>query len=247
MPFRACPIPGFADPFSSITHLAGAAVFACLTPLLLRRGGAGPLRVASLAVFAFCTVLVLATSGAFHLLPHGTAARELLRRLDHAAIFALIAGTSTPTHVVLFRGAWRWAPLLVVWAAALAGAVFKLAFFRDSPEWLGLTFYLVLGWFGVVGGAELYRRHGLGLVLPLAWGGLAYTAGAVLEFLHWPVVVAGVVGPHELFHVLVLLGAGLHWRFVWSFADGTVPPPLVGPEGPAAAPPSAPSHGLAGQ
>jgi channel protein (hemolysin III family) len=217
-------IPGFSDPFSSLTHLLGAGVFACLTPSLLAKGRGDPWRVVSIGVFAFSAVLLLSLSGTYHLLTPGTPGRAVLQRLDHSAIFVLIAGTFTPVHAILFRGAWRWAPLLVLWSSAVAGVTIKSAFFADVAEWLGLLFYLGMGWFGVGGGAELWRRHGTRFLLPLVLGGMAYTAGAVFEFLRWPVAVAGVVGPHELFHVFVLLGAGLHWRFVWLFACGTLPP-----------------------
>ena len=217
-------IPGFSDPVSSLTHLLGAGAFACLTPSLLLKGRGDPLRVASLGVFAFATVLLLAMSGTYHLLTPGTGGRAVLQRLDHAAIFVLIAGTFTPIHFILFRGAWRWAALLVLWASAAAGVTLKSAFFGDTPEWLGLLFYLGMGWLGIVSGSELWRRHGARLIRPLVLGGVAYTTGAVLEFLRWPVVVAGVIGPHELFHVMVLVGAGFHWRFVWFIASGVIPP-----------------------
>jgi channel protein (hemolysin III family) len=147
-----------------------------------------------------------------------------LQRLDHGAIFVLIAGTFTPLHGILFRGAWRWGPLLFVWAAAVAGVTLKSVFFDDLAEWLGLLFYLGMGWLGVVSGAELWRRHGGRFVRPLLGGGLAYTVGGVLEFLNWPQLVPGVIGPHEMFHVLVLVGAALHWRFTHLIACGTLPP-----------------------
>src|SRR6478672_10312211 len=98
------PIPGFSDPFSSLTHLLGAGAFACLTPLLILKGRGDPWRVASLGVFAFSTVFLLAMSGTYHLLSPGTPGRAVLQRLDHAAIFVLIAGTFTPFHCILFRG-----------------------------------------------------------------------------------------------------------------------------------------------
>ena len=218
------PIPGFGDPVSSLTHLLGAAVFACLAPLLLRRGRGDVGRLASLAVFAFSTVLLLSMSGVYHLLPSGTSGRAVLRRLDHGAIFILIAGSFTPLHVILFRGAWRWGPLLFVWLAAAAGVTLKTVFFEDMAESLGLLFYLGMGWVGAISGLELARRHGLAFIGLLFWGGVAYTAGGVLEFLGWPVLIPGVVGPHELFHVGVLLGASLHWMFVYRFASGRVPP-----------------------
>jgi channel protein (hemolysin III family) len=217
------PIPGFSDPVSSLTHLLGAFAFACLTPLLLFKGRGDPGRVASLGVFAFATVSLFSLSGTYHLLSPGTAGRAVLQRLDHGAIFVMIAGTFTPVHCILFRGVWRWVPLLLLWSLAAAGVTFKSMYFDDTPEWLGLLFYLSMGALGGVSGVELWRRHGARFLRPLLLGGLAYTAGAVFEFLRWPVAVAGVFGPHELFHVFVLIGAALHWRFVWLFANGTIP------------------------
>lgn len=224
MSIETCAIPGFSDPVSSLTHLLGAGVFAWLTPSLLSKGRGDPWRVVSLGVFSFSVVLLLAISGTYHLLTPGTAGRTVLLRLDHGAIFILIAGTFTPLHGILFRGVWRWGPLVVIWMLAAAGVTLKSVFFEDVAEWLGLLFYLGMGWFGVVGGLELWRRHGFRFVRPLVLGGLAYSAGAIFEFLNWPVVVAGVLGPHEMFHVFVLLGVALHWRFVWLFACGTLPP-----------------------
>src|SRR5207237_1413813 len=98
------------------------------TPFLLRHGRGHPGRLFCLGVFAFATVLQLSMSGVYHLLGEG-AGRVVLQRLDHAAIFVLIAGTNTPLYGVLFRGPDRWLPLLFV----LLGAgghwwfVFRLA------------------------------------------------------------------------------------------------------------------------
>ena len=216
------PIPGFADPFSSLSHLLGAGVFACLTPFLLWRGRGNAGRLFFLGVFAFATVLLLSMSGVYHLLSTGGVARAVLKRLDHGAIFILIAGTFTPVHGILFRGAWRWGPLLFIWLGAAAGVTLKTIFFDDVAEWLGLTFYLSLGWVGVISGLECWRRYGLAFIKPLIWGGLAYTVGGVLEFLRWPVLIPGVVGSHELFHVGVLAGIAFHWKFVFQFASGEV-------------------------
>jgi channel protein (hemolysin III family) len=218
------PIPGFADPFSSISHLLGAAVFAYLAPALVRRGRGDFWRAASLGVFASCAVFLLAASGIYHLLPYGTADRAVLGQIDRAAIFLLIAASFTPGHVILFRGPWRWAPLLVVWLAAAAGLTVKPVFFGGTPDWVGSVLYLAMGWLGAVGCAALWRTHGWGFVWPMALGGVAYTVGAVIDVAYYPVALAGVVGPHELFHLFVLLGVGLHWRFMWTFADGTIPP-----------------------
>jgi len=213
-------IAGFSDPFSSLTHLAAAVVFLILGIVLLQRGRGDRTRVISLCVFTFSCVLLLSLSGVYHLLEPDTPGREVLKRLDHAAIFVLIAGSFTPVHVILFRGGWRWGMLAGIWGAALAGLVLKTVFFSTMPEWLGLLMYLGLGWMGVISALHLARRYGLRFIQPLLWGALAYTAGALIEFLRWPVLLAGIVGPHEIFHLAVLAGISCHWAFILDIASG---------------------------
>jgi channel protein (hemolysin III family) len=175
-----------------------------------------------LGVFAFACVFLLSMSGVYHLLSPGGAGREVMRRLDHAAIFILIAATFTPIHGILFSGWRRWLPLAFIWAAAIAGIFLKSIFFNSIPYQLGLAMYLLLGWFGLFSGILLWRRYELPYVtLPLL-GGLAYTVGAIFEVVHWPVLIPGVVGPHELFHIAVLAGIGFFWSFVHAIAAGDV-------------------------
>jgi channel protein (hemolysin III family) len=217
---RALSIAGFSDPVSSLTHLTGAVVFAILSFVLLRRGRGDLGRMLSLGVFAFSCVLLLSLSGVYHLLSPGTAGREVLKRLDHAAIFGLIAGTFTPVHAILFQGGWRWGMLLGIWSAAIAGLTLKTLSFATMPEWVGLLMYLGLGWMGVISAVAVARRHGHVVILPVLWGALAYTAGAVAEFLRWPQLLPGIVGPHEIFHLAVLAGIAWHWAFIMSIASG---------------------------
>lgn len=209
-----------AEPVSSLTHLAGAAVFAVLSVRLLRRGRGASGRMTALSLFAFSCVLLLGVSGTYHLLPAGSASREVLQRLDHAAIFLLIAASFTPPHVILFRGAWRWGMLAGIWGAAIAGLVLKTVYFDAVPEWLSLAMYLGLGWLGVISATALARRYGWRAIRPILWGALAYTAGAVFEFLRWPELLPGLVGPHEIFHLAVLAGIGCHWAFILGIAAG---------------------------
>ncbi|MBC8868406.1 MAG: hemolysin III family protein [Planctomycetes bacterium] len=201
-------------------HLLGAGVFAVLSVSLLRRGrgNAGP--VFLLGVFAFACVFLLSMSGVYHLLSPSGAGREVMRRLDHAAIFALIAATFTPIHGILFQGWRRWLPPVFMWAVAATGISLKIIFFNSVPYWLGLATYLLLGWFGLISAVLLWRRFGASYItLPLL-GGLAYTVGAITEFLRWPVLILGVFGPHEAFHIAVLAGIGFFWSFVHAIAAG---------------------------
>ena len=142
---------------------------------------------------------------------------------DHAAIFLLIAGSFTPIHAILFRGLWRWGALALVWTLAMVGVILKVLFFARMPEWLGLMLYLGFGWFGLFSGIALARRYGVAFVRPVLFGALAYTLGAVIDFLRWPVPLPGIVGPHELFHVAVLAGISCHWLFIHNIAPGRDP------------------------
>lgn len=213
-------IPGFSDPVSSLTHLAGAVVFGILGIFLIARGRGNPQRVLSLVVFVFSCVLLLSLSGVYHLLLHDTPARGVLMRLDHAAVFILIAGSFTPVHVILLHDRWHRHLLPLIWAAALAGLALKSVYFETMPESLGLLMYLGLGWLGVISTVTLARRFGVRFILPLVWGGLAYTVGAVADHFHWPVLIPGVVGAHEIFHLAVLAGISFHWFFIRRIASG---------------------------
>src|SRR5262249_60852570 len=137
-------------------------------------------------------------TGVYRMRGRGGPGHRVMERLGHSAIFALIAGTFTPAPRLLFRGLYRWGPLVLVWAAAVAGIGFKAVFFDDVAEWLGLTFYLTLGWFGGLSAILLARRYGFALVKPLLLGGVAYTVGGVMEYLGWLALVPGVIHAHEV-------------------------------------------------
>jgi channel protein (hemolysin III family) len=211
-------LPGFHDPVSSMSHLFGAVLFSVLGYLLLRRGRGDKLRMTFLGIYALSCILLFSMSGVYHMMVGGTA-RDVLGRLDHNAIFLLIAGSFTPAHGILFRGWLRWAPLLFIWTAAITGITLKTIFFNDLPQWAGLVLYLILGWLGALSGILLYRLFGYPFIRPLLWGGIAYSIGGAIDGIGWPILIPGVVGPHEAFHFAVLAGALLHWRFNWQFAS----------------------------
>ena len=211
---EAISIPGFSDPFSSLSHLLGAFVFLIYGIKLIYRARFHRGWAVAVSVFVFTGVFLLSMSGVFHLLEHQGVSRLVLQRLDHAGIFALIAGTFTPIHVILFTGLWRWGFLIVIWGLAIAGITLKSIYFNELAEWIGLVAYLGLGWMGILSAYMTQRLHGFSVVKPLLYGALAYTAGATIEFLRMPVLIDGVIGAHELFHIAVLAGLAWHWRFV---------------------------------
>ena len=213
-------IPGFREPFNCFSHFLAAAVFGVLAFWLIRRGWGHWGRVASLGVFAAASVAMLSISGVYHMLGDGGTPRAVMLRLDYAAIFVLIAATFTACHGILFGGLARWGPLVVIWALAITGITLKTIFANRVPLWLGVALYLALGWLGVFSAIALWRRHGFAFIKPVLWGAVAYTAGALLLWLDQPTIIPGVIGPHEVWHLAVVLGLGFHWKFVYQFASG---------------------------
>lgn len=229
------PIPGFNDPFSCFSHLfVGVPVFLVMTGILLWRGRGDTGRMIALAIYGFSNVLLFTLSGVYHMLSRDSTARLVMQRLDHAAIFLLIAGTFAPAHYILFRGWKRWGPLSVVWISAIVGITLKSIFFNDLSEFVSLTLYLGLGWLGAISGYFIWYYYGGWLFRPLFWGAISYTFGAVLDFLQAPVFIPGVLGYHEFFHLAVLSGAGWFCSFIYLIAPGhiemIVRPPVTGIE-----------------
>ncbi len=214
-------IPGFSEPVSSLSHLLAAGVFLVLGIFLLRHGRGNRARILSLGVFVFATVFMLAMSGVFHLLQPGGSGRAVLQRLDHASIFVLIAGTFTPIHIILFRGWRRWAVLTLIWLLTITGLTLTTVFFHamNKQTGLGLLFYLGLGWLGIITAILMYQRYQWRFLPFLLYGAIAYTLGALIDFFRlfnpWP----GVIGPHELFHLFVLVGISCHWYLVYCISE----------------------------
>ena len=208
-------IPGIREPVCSLSHITGAAVFAALSFLLIARGRGSWPRTISLIVLCFSSVSLLALSSVYHMLWPGLG-RDVMHRIDVAGVFVMIASTITPIHVILFTGFSRWGPLVLAWSVAIAGIALRIVFFEQLPSGLGTLGFLILGWGGATSGIVLWRRNGWSFVRSLVYGGIAYTVGAIMLGIHWPIVIPGVLGPHELWHFAVLAGLGFHWAFIFQ-------------------------------
>jgi hemolysin III len=173
----------------------------------------------STAVFAASVAAMFGVSALYHRVTWQPPARRRMRRLDHAAIYLLIAGTYTPFGLLALSGAWRWTVLAIVWSGALAAIVFKLAWV-DAPKWASAVIGVALGWVGVVALPQLWDRVGAAGVALLAIGGALYTAGALVYARRRPDPVPSVFGYHELFHVLVVAAAGCQYAAVALFIAG---------------------------
>jgi hemolysin III len=164
----------------------------------------------STAVYAATLSTCLGVSALYHRGRWSARARAWLRRLDHATIFMLIAGTFTPIAVIAISGWLSTATLAVVWGGALAGSLLT-TFWTDAPVAVEVGPYLAVGGFGILLLPRLLAHVGaLGVGL-LALGGAVYVAGAVIYALQRPNPWPHTFGFHEIFHTLVLAAALLQW------------------------------------
>jgi hemolysin III len=164
-------------------------------------------------IYAGAVSALLGTSALYHRVTWRPQARRWMRRLDHSMIFVLIAGTYTPVALLALKGSLASTILIVVWAGALGGVIFKLAWI-DAPKWLFALVYIALGWVSAAIFGELPAAIGWLGVIGLGVGGLLYTLGAIVYASGWPNPSPKVFGYHEVFHALVLLAASLHYAVI---------------------------------
>jgi hemolysin III len=207
------PLPTLAKPkLRGVSHqYAFFLSLGCGVGLILAASG-GRARVAA-AIYAGAVSALLGTSALYHRVSWRPAARRWMRRLDHSMIFVLIAGTYTPVALLALHGSLARTILIVMWAGALGGVVFKLLWI-DAPKWVFAAVYLALGWVSVAILGELPAAIGWLGVAGLAAGGLLYTAGAMVYASERPNPLPKVFGYHEVFHALVLAAVVLHYAVI---------------------------------
>jgi hemolysin III len=175
-----------------------------VAPLLIL-GADGTRPTAAAAVFAGSVSVCFGASALYHRVTWTPRMRLWMRRIDHAGVYLLIAGTYTPVSLLALTGNWRVVVLSIVWAGTAAAIVLKFVWVA-APRWLAAAIGIALGWVAVVALPQLVARvQPVALVL-LVLGGLAYTAGAVVYARRRPDPAPSVFGYHELFHALTIVG-----------------------------------------
>ena len=164
----------------------------------------------SVSVYVVCALLTFGISALYHRITWSTDARAIWRKLDHAGIYLMIAGTFTPVAMLGLSAASARDCLMTIWIVALAGII-QSVFFVNIPKIFSALLYLVAGYLIVPYMGELQQTIGSANVWILVAGGVAYTLGALCYGLKRPVLDPRYFGYHELFHVLVNAGAILHF------------------------------------
>lgn len=205
------------DPVSCYSHFIGAVLslvgLAVMAVHFALDGGAMVTAVSSL-LFCVSLFALYSASGVYHYSNGGEKVRLVLRKLDHAMIYVLIAGSYTPVLTAILPRREGILFIAGIWVFAAAGILFKLCWI-NAPRWLGTMLYLVLGWAILVNPGALANLS-LPAVALLAAGGLLYTVGGVIYIIKKP-NFSKTFGFHELFHIFVVLGSVCHYFMVLFF------------------------------
>jgi hemolysin III len=203
--------------FNTVSHLFAACFALVGSALLISQASAqgDPWKIVGLSVYGLSIVTLFVSSTLHHALDRGPRVNEVLRTLDYDSVFLLIAGSVTPLVLVLFRTTYGWTVLGVVWVIATVGIVLR-SLLRELPKYLTNTLYIALGWVTVVlaGAGDSLQ---VGAVVLMAAGGLVYSAGFVLFVIERPNPWPGVFGFHEIWHVMVVVAAVLHYLLMYFY------------------------------
>ena len=182
------------------------AIAAGIVLIVLAEGA--PAKWAS-AVFMATSLLLFGNSALYHRFDWKPRTKAILKRIDHANILLLIAGTYTPLAVLALPTEQTVLLLSLVWGGAIAGIIFRV-FWINAPRWLYVALYLALGWAAVMYIVPLFEANAAMMVLVIV-GGLLYSGGAVVYALKRPNPWPGHFGFHEIFHVCTVLAFLCHW------------------------------------
>jgi hemolysin III len=158
-------------------------------------------------------ICLFSFSATYHALKRHEGGTSVWRKLDHIAIFIMIAGSYTPLVYIYLDGAWRTLMIIVPWTVVAIGIVYKLFWIR-APRVLSPILYLGMGWLALAPMRELWISMPRIAFWGMVAGGVSYSIGAVIYALKRPNPVPGVFGFHEIFHVWILVGAALHFAVV---------------------------------
>lgn len=193
-------------------HFHQAAFFTAFGAcLMLISKSQDKLSVCAAIIYSFSLIFLLGTSALYHRINWEPQARQMMKRLDHCAIYILIAGTFTPVCLLALGAESGQKLLITIWSVAIFGVVQSL-FFVNAPKWLSAILYVVAGYLILPYISELKDKVNLTLLIG---GGVIYTIGAITYALKKPNFKPLVFGYHEVFHILVIIAATFHFILIY--------------------------------
>lgn len=209
------------DPGSALTHfIAMLLAIIAATPLLLKASkGINSDYLAAFAIFIISMICLYGASTVYHTFDISEKVNQVLRKLDHAMIFVLIAGSYTPICLIVLPRSVGTPLLTTVWGITIVGTIFKLCWI-NCPHWLSSIMYIGMGWLVVFAFSSIMKGLSPAAFMWLLVGGIIYTAGGIIYALKLPLLKRfhwKNFGNHELFHVFVMIGSLCHFIMVYYF------------------------------
>ena len=204
------------EPFCGLSHFAGVLLSVAALVLLLILARGRPWHVTSFAIYGASLILLYTASTLYHSLPVGPRYAERLMKLDHMAIYILIAGSYTPVCLIALRGPWGWSLLIAEWCMAALG-IAALIFFKEPKPWIRVVLYVCMGWLAVIALGPLREALPPTALTWLFAGGILYSIGTIIFAIDWPHLWPGKFSAHDLWHIFVLGGSACHFVLVAGF------------------------------
>lgn len=198
------------EPFAGLLHFIGAILSIPALVILIVLGSNSSWKVISFSIYGASMFILFLFGTLYHWLPQLAGGRyQVFRKLDHIAIYFLIAGTYTPFCLNTLRGPWGWTVFGIVWSMAIFGMVLQ-SIYIDVWRWLTTLIYVLMGWLVLIALKPLIQSLPAGGIMWLVIGGVIYSIGGVIYTIKKP-NIDPKFGYHELWHTLVLLGAACHY------------------------------------
>ena len=207
------------EPVNGFTHMAGAILsFIGLLAMVIKATLYNPsaTAISSVIVFGISLILLYSASATYHLVISSDKVINFLRRLDHAMIFILIAGSYTPFCLIALNGPTGWILFGVILTTAIAGVCFKLIWF-NCPRWISTSIYVAMGWISVFLISPLHKALSSQGIFLLILGGVFYTIGAIIYATKPKFLNFKYLGFHEIFHIFIILGSLSHFLCVFNY------------------------------
>jgi hemolysin III len=205
--------------FNSVSHLSALFLSILGSVLLVVQASAqgSPWKIVSFSIYGLSLCFLFAASTLHHSITTTQEWEEFFQTLDYLAIFPLIAGTFTPLCLVLLVNTTvGWTFFSVVWLLGVTSMIVLVKYFVKLPKWLTMTMYVTLGWMGVFLAYFLAPILGDSVIAWMMAGGVWYTVGGIIYTCERPNPLPGKFGFHEIWHLMVILGAASHWFLMYN-------------------------------
>lgn len=204
------------EPVNALTHFVTfiASIVGLVFLIILSRNNVS--KLVTMTIYGISIIFLYGASSLYHWLKTSPQKARLLRKLDHVAIYLLIAGSYTPVFYYGLTGTWKWAMLIAVWTLALIGVFLKICFMQ-IPRYVSTAFYVTLGWIALAPFLQLFKNLPAGAVYLMVIGGVTYTIGAIIYATKCLNFFPNRFGFHEIFHLFVMAGSIIHFIMVLQY------------------------------